>query len=333
MSEMVLSSEEMAVLPTPVSLDASAQLWGSGLEFSKQNFQSYFQYYIEQCRVASHSHGSHFVIKTHQNIVDIATRIRDGLPRSEVKDFVLQSRGTNDSISDDEVNSAIDLTVRLLYMLDVGKFQNAYSGRNKLMWISGSAQDFLHQIFTDAISRDDDGIRLDKTFNVCSITRVGGFKVELTSNLSDHLRLRDADKTITLFHYASFLKANKETSGFPFGLIDETLATLALLFPQGNREVERWYKKQDEPDELDGSLLRCGNVIRQMKDFHYWYDRLAILKNDFDDSKPSTLQQWWNDRRDASQWYPLWVAISLTVLFGLVQSIEGALQVYKAYNP
>lgn len=120
---------------------------------------------------------------------------------------------------------------------------------------------------------------------------------------------------------------------FPSGLIDETLASLALLLPQGDKETERWIKKRNGRDELDWRLLQCGQVKRQTKDYKYWHDRLVILKEEFDHSRPSNFMQWWNDRRDVSQWYPLWVAMCLTVLFGLIQSIEGAFQVYKAYNP
>ncbi|KAJ5657644.1 uncharacterized protein N7484_001293 [Penicillium longicatenatum] len=127
--------------------------------------------------------------------------------------------------------------------------------------------------------------------------------------------------------------SHKQQSIFPPGLVDETLATLALLFPQGDKETEKWYRRQDGPEELDENVLQCGKMDKPIGDYKYWHHRLVILKSEFDNSRPSNLKQWWNDRRDVSQWYPLWVAISLTVLFGLVQSIEGALQVYKAYNP
>jgi hypothetical protein len=115
--------------------------------------------------------------------------------------------------------------------------------------------------------------------------------------------------------------------------VGETLATLALLFPIRDKESERWYKKQDEPHELDSNIGRCGMADRRVGEFRYWHDRLVILKTEFDDSKSSTITQWWNDRREGGQWYAIWSAIIFTVLFGLVQSIEGALQVYKTYNP
>ncbi|KAJ6091903.1 hypothetical protein N7467_003872 [Penicillium canescens] len=218
-------------------------------------------------------------------------------------------------------------------MLDVGEFENAYSGRRRLLWARGFLQDFLRETLSEAVSLENDGIKLDGAFKVCNMVRIAGFRVEPTSNLCDHLRLRDVNKTVEVFHHASFLMAHRQNSIFPPGLVDETLATLALLFPQGDKETERWYKKQDGPEELDGNILRCGKVDRHIRDYKYWHDRIVILKTEFDESRPSNITQWWNDRRDVSQWYPLWVAISLTVLFGLVQSIEGALQVYKAYNP
>ncbi|KAL5333741.1 hypothetical protein BJX70DRAFT_403294 [Aspergillus crustosus] len=124
------------------------------------------------------------------------------------------------------------------------------------------------------------------------MVRVAGFKVELTTNLSDHLRLRDADKTISIFHHASFLMGHRKASIFPPGFIDKTLATLAILFPQNDKGVQRWYKKQDDPEELDDNVLRCGMVSRQIGDYKFWHDRLVILKTEFDKTRPSTITQW-----------------------------------------
>jgi hypothetical protein len=73
---------------------------------------------------------------------------------------------------------------------------------------------------------------------------------------------------------------------------------------------------------------------RQIENFQYWHDRLVILKQVFDEAEPSNIRQWWNDRRKRVQWYTFWVAaavvLTLTIFFGLVQSVEGAIQVYYA---
>lgn len=125
----------------------------------------------------------------------------------------------------------------------------------------------------------------------------------------------------------------------PDGLAAETLRTLSLLFPIGDVQTKQWLKRQTSAQSLDTALALCDPLKlndRQFEKFVFWHDRLVILKQAFDQSRPSTICQWWHDRRNGVQWYTFWVAIVvlfLTIFFGLVQSIEGALQVYKAFHP
>ncbi|KAJ5918620.1 hypothetical protein N7466_010612 [Penicillium verhagenii] len=273
-------------------------LWGKGSTYRKRHLRPYFEYYTEQCTIATQSYQGLLVVKTHQHIINIATRIQAGDSRSEVQQFVARSTWTEDQTSEKGIDASIDLTVRLLYMIDVGQLENAYSGREKRLWTHGNLQDFMRDTFSECTSLENDGTRLDKTFQVCNMIRIAGFQVEPTSNICDHLRFTDMSKTV-----------------------------------EGDKETEKWYRKHNGPEELDPNIVRCGKISKQIEDYKYWHDRLIVLKREFDHSRPSNMTQWWNDRRDASQWYPLWVAISLTVLFGLVQSVEGALQVYKAYKP
>jgi hypothetical protein len=117
-----------------------------------------------------------------------------------------------------------------------------------------------------------------------------------------------------------------------------------LLLPEHDPSLKRWFVKQQNTVlkrgklPLDPSARECGQLKveeRQMDGFFYWHDRLVILKQVFDEAEPSNIRQWWNDRRKRVQWYTFWVAalvLGLTVFFGVVQSIEGALQVYVAYS-
>jgi hypothetical protein len=127
---------------------------------------------------------------------------------------------------------------------------------------------------------------------------------------------------------------------FPPGLISETQRTLALLFPQYDAVSMKWMQRQQSQLQLDSKILECGQLgseDRQIDKFDYWHDRLVVLKQLFDDAEPRSLIQWWRDRRRPAQWYNFWFAVALvvglTLLFGLVQSIEGGFQAYKAYNP
>ena len=90
---------------------------------------------------------------------------------------------------------------------------------------------------------------------------------------------------------------------------------------------------------LDPQARECGQLKvedRRIHKFHYWHDRLVILKQTFDEAEPSDIKQWWNDRRRKVQWYTFWVAaivLALTIIFGLVQSVEGGIQAKYIIHP
>lgn len=141
----------------------------------------------------------------------------------------------------------------------------------------------------------------------------------------------------------------------PEGLAEETLKTIALLFPQteysgrrGAKSKKRaWLRNickshEDEYEHcIDENLSRCGSLPtsqRQIERFRFWRDRLGVLKQAYDETAPSTMSQWWHDRRNGPQWFTFWVAgaalilATLALFLTVVQAVEGALQVYLAYQ-
>ncbi|KAK4188813.1 hypothetical protein QBC35DRAFT_514492 [Podospora australis] len=285
---------------------------------------------------AYHSLGTNLPV-SHQGIIKLALVMKTGQKREEV----LQSLGTKYTTADIEaLGGTVDLVARLLLMLDVGKpaRNRMWTGRAFRSWNEGTIQAFTSNIFVTQTSNRHHGIRLDTDFNARNLDAIGGLKVELTNNLFDHLEVVDiaGETTVMIFHHATFLK-NQKTALFPDGFVHETLQTLALLFPQNKwyKESKAWYHKHRAGmADADPSVLECGPLtMTSIDDYQFWRDGLVRLKLIFDQAKPRTLRQWWNDRREGSQWYALWVAVGFTIFFGLVQSIEGALQVYKAYHP
>jgi len=129
-----------------------------------------------------------------------------------------------------------------------------------------------------------------------------------------------------------------KTRLFPDCFVNETLRTLALLFPENSPQSRRWLLRQVAQYGLDPGVTRCGFLRaqeRRIERFSFWHDRLIILKQAFDESSPRGLRQWWNDRRNSVQWSTFWVAIlvfAVTVFFGLVQSIEGGMQAYLSWK-
>ena len=136
------------------------------------------------------------------------------------------------------------------------------------------------------------------------------------------------------------------SSIFPDGLVEETLDTLALLFPDTDRKTKRWleseFRLHPMLTQMDRGLLNCGHLrdghpSRRLERFKFWRDRLGMLREAVDEATPPSkaLLKALRDRKKGDRWLNSWVAIvaiGLTLFFGLVQSIEGAIQVFKAYH-
>lgn len=313
--------------------------------YSLASLEPYSQYYTDQCKTAYYSLATKLYFSKHTDILQVARLIKQGLTRDQVAQEV-ESLFPNIPLDthvspDNVIEGVINLTTRLLLMTDVGEpaRNRAWTGRAYRVWDQGNIHDFTRNIFTIQRTDRHDGIQLDIDFNARNLDVIGGFKVELTNNLLDHLEVVDieGETRVMIFHHISFLK-NQEYPLFPDRFIYETLQTLSLLFPQNKwyKETKVWYRKNFElsiPD-ADPAVLNCGPLeLTNIDGYHYWHNRLVRLKQLFDQAKPRTLRQWWNDRREGTQWYALWVAVGFTVFFGFIQSIEGAMQVYKAFHP
>ena len=124
----------------------------------------------------------------------------------------------------------------------------------------------------------------------------------------------------------------------PTGLAEETLRTLRLLFPRSD-ENTALLDAEMKTNLFDKVLFDLNGLTAAERDighFHFWRERLGDLSLFYDDARPHGIRGLWKDRRKRDQWFNSWVgivAIALAVFFGLVQSIEGGIQVYKAYHP
>jgi len=195
------------LIPAATQKQIVEHLWGTT---NYEALRPYFQYYTEQCRIAFHVHGRQMPARTHQYILDIATYFQDGLARHAIQQALLSQYQEANATDSDMFNSSIDLAVRLILMLDVGELRNAFSGRRRLIWNDGSLQNFVREIFPDRLSSGHKGVKLGTTFTTRNLGRITGFRVELTTNLADHLRLRDEDRTVSIFHHASFLQCQQK---------------------------------------------------------------------------------------------------------------------------
>jgi hypothetical protein len=306
------------------------------------DWEPYFSYYQGQCEDALHEQGNHILVRKHQHIIDIGRQLGRGQPRDTIKADLKNLFTTDEERPDqDEIlDNTVDLVARLCLMVNIGAYKSTVTQATRLLWNIPYLQDFLQACFTATQEVNDGNVRFEKVFTAFNLERIADVKICWTNNLADHLRMvNDDDKMVAIFHHASFLKRQRDNPLFPAGLVDETLRTLALLFPRSDKQTRNWLQALPAVLMVDRNLLRCEKLRlddRRIGKFKFWHDRLTVLKQAFDESRPSRLSQWWYDNRDGHSWYTFWVAVFvlfLTVFFGLVQSIEGALQVYIAYHP
>jgi hypothetical protein len=197
-----------SIVPLTVQDLIREHFWASKTTHS---LQSYFSYFTQQSRIALQGCSSHLTVRTYQDIVDIASDMLLGSPRAEVKERLLARKaGQGVDQSEEALNASIDLAVRLVVMIEVGEWRNAFSGRHCLIWTDGSLSEFVHSVFLRRPQLGHEGVKLDKAFKACNLLRIAGVRVELTTNLWDHLRFRDDTRTVGIFHHASFLKCQHE---------------------------------------------------------------------------------------------------------------------------
>jgi hypothetical protein len=107
---------------------------------------------------------------------------------------------------DEMLDASIDLAVRLLLMLEVGRIRNCFSGYRELIWERGSLQEFVADSLKPRQTPSNERVKLEKTFVAKNLGRIAGIQIVWTDNLADHLRLLEHDTQVAIFQHASFLE-------------------------------------------------------------------------------------------------------------------------------
>jgi hypothetical protein len=339
---------------------------------NEPDWNAYFVFYTSQCNQALVEGGQHIYAKSHADLLRIARLLTTKPIGNEVKLEIFQQFTQIPSVPYQEamILSAINLATRILAMINTGPLPNELTTRQLCIdWSHGALSNAVHDHFENEVNSgfEDKILRSDLTAR--NIDRVAKIKIEWTGNLLDHLRLVDDDKKLCVFHHASFLRHMEQIQRsdisplfktviligrcspmYPDNFVKETLDTLTLLFP-GDRKTKQWFDEKSSGNRvsvvLDLGLLHMGSESARdapwrLENFHFWRKRLSALRNAIKDATPfheevlKTLRHRDRDRDEGDSWFNSWVAvvaIGLTLFFGLVQSVEGAVQVWKAYHP
>ncbi|SPO01517.1 uncharacterized protein DNG_04190 [Cephalotrichum gorgonifer] len=324
----------------------------NGDTVSNLNFAAYDQYVQDQQKLFDTFCSLAIAPDMLATLGMVAHQIRHKTQCDEVLSYISASAGNGDRAS---FQATLNLVARLVSMVEIGSvetefaFQHHASQRPLLQWTEGNLASLLGRIFSSSPQIDCSGMVAPLALDAWSLDKVAGIKVRFTNNLADHLRLANKDTLLYVFHHVAFLEHQKYSTVLPEGLAEETLKTLAILFPQSDycgslrstRKKRVWLGRLRAHSiyTIDDRLTWCGTPNmddRQPARFRFWRDRLVIIKEVYDESTPDSFSEWWHDRRNGVQWHNFWVAIvvlGLTALFGLIQCVLAAIQVHKAYHP
>ncbi|KAL2356585.1 hypothetical protein BJ546DRAFT_838594 [Cryomyces antarcticus] len=328
------------ILSDPAKEAIIASLWKTHpiRPITIATFDSYFNYYQVQCHA---SHEAKHAAATHRDILDIVDHIsRHSDQSKEMLQASLQIAHPRLGTLPDKLGNSIELAVRLWLMIEIRTSapgpEEYLSLQPAIPWPErySVAELVRHHFTTSPPAYVTGKMRFSKLLNARNLTKIGGFQLLWTDNLLDHLAIKE-EKGICVYFHAAVMQQIRasESDILPKDFLDETMQTIALLLPSADLGCASWLRQVLKGGDLDPQIRGLKTASRDISSYKYWRDRLLILEESFDQSEPGNISQWWHDRRKKVQWYTFWVAILvlvLTIVFGLIQSVTGILQVWAA---
>jgi len=209
-------------LPSLVSRPVSSrrgilqQFWdnkncGPQIQENCSKDDSYFEYFENQCRLASQNDGQGSQLVRLQNICFIVQKIKAGDTRETIKCDLAKKLDREDEQDDEILNNMIDLAVRLYLMVHIGQVQRGVTGQTAISWKEGSVKASIDNHFQHQLILSD-SVKFEKAFNVRNIERIADVRIQWTPNLVDHLRfIEDGKKpVVNIFHHARFLEYHRD---------------------------------------------------------------------------------------------------------------------------
>ncbi|KAF6236671.1 hypothetical protein HO173_004962 [Letharia columbiana] len=316
----------------------------STIQATDNAYESFFTRYAYLCKLAANK-DREIERVTHWHLVEIIALLKDhGSTREEIAAMITQDPVIAHSGS--LARTLVDLAAGLWLMLLISKYPGDISYDEPIIWRDNEKlgeerhelnEGFINKNFSCRYNSTD-LVKLPQAFTAAHLEQIGGIKVEWTSNLADHLLLKDDDTKLMLFHQVSILQLHKKspTTLLPKVLVDETIRSISLLIPPVLGEPNPWFQQQRKKwliDAQSGVCHRLNSSERQIEKFVYWRERLVLLKRTFDDAEPRNISQLWWDDRKKTQWFTFWVAVLvfiMTVFFGVVQSVAGIVQAWAS---
>ncbi|KAI9788769.1 MAG: hypothetical protein M1816_006550 [Peltula sp. TS41687] len=216
-------------------------------------FEAFFDWYGEQWEGAPAE-----LLVTHQEVLDVITLLKSAdQTRAKIIETLRRSSISKENLLD----SLVTLAARVWLMLSIGTFQQSLSPSQGIIWTDdGKLGDVVAARFSPHNNLLQDQVKLPMTFTAENLERMAGIRIAWTSDLAEHLALREDDTKVVLFHQASILELHKKSQS---PLSQELIE--ALLLPSSHGKPNKWFQcKQQEyqrrQERLDARAGLCGHL-------------------------------------------------------------------------
>lgn len=173
---------------------------------------AYFNdWFEEQCEAAS----GEVSIGTLEGLLDFISYLQStNGSQHKISSQLSSTSGNLDTAS----IASINLAARIWLSISVGSLSHYVTpGQDYNLWENNWEHGKLSKAVHDTLwpkVQSTERVKLPKVFTAANLETIAGIKVQWTSNLADHLSLRDDDTKVMLYHQASFLELHKESKKF-----------------------------------------------------------------------------------------------------------------------
>lgn len=171
-------------------------------------FDDWFE---EQCEAAA----SQLSVRTHRELLHIVAYIQS-TDNSQHRSTIAARLHTTSSTARippelAPINASLTLAVRIWLSTSIDSLQHFLTPGHSVLWDSGrSLGDTIDEAFSPN-KQSTEMVQLPRAFTAANLEKIAGIQVQWTSNLADHLSMKDDDTKVMLFHQASFLELHRES--------------------------------------------------------------------------------------------------------------------------
>lgn len=305
-------------------------------DIDEENYRQYFDYLGGELAELE-GYRESFAAQSFESLLAIIQELRRGRPKNEiVRSLQLQFL----NVTHDSVIRSVELAARLWLttniQTDVGPL---HIGETVMAWNTDTALDVQYQTFVDKLQTANSS-KLESTsfshiLTAVNLADVYNIRIHWSDNLLDHLRL---EGNILFVYRHKICLENHSRAGnscmIPQGVVGEAIDTLNLLFLR-DEKTRAFLRKEGQEFYSVGNCNR--EIVRDIKHYTYWRDRLLALQ-DILDRPPNTVRQLWSDRRNVDRWFGFWTStcsITLAVvgiIITTIASIVGSFYTAKQYE-